>query len=302
MRLTRKVFWQSFWYMMAFYVSQPVLFMAFYWKYGTPVDFWILVLSGFMSPSQGFLNSLIHFHRSGTFKELDVIKQARRISHNWTGRIMSRRSSDRILVSGSLSEAIKSSNGGSSEVQQPAAASREDAEAQLENHSCLQDSDDDTAGPLRELSRGASRDSLTLPDNSERSALPAFRQVDAPIMDWIRSRQRDRNPPPREQRRDRGHRSRLSRDRRQRGQRGQGSDPLPTRYAQEELEPEHSEDARMFAATRSHFKINFMEGDSSSASDEDTSDHFRPLSFRRLFTRRETARSSTPMDASEEEQ
>jgi len=62
--LSRRVFWQSLWYVMAFYVTLPVSFLARFIDFKTMNYYWIFVVNGTLLPAQGFLNSLVYFHRS----------------------------------------------------------------------------------------------------------------------------------------------------------------------------------------------------------------------------------------------
>ena len=64
MTLTRKVFWQSFWYVMAFYLTLPFLLLSYYMRFETSQHFGIFVLVAVFAPSQGLMNSLVYFHRS----------------------------------------------------------------------------------------------------------------------------------------------------------------------------------------------------------------------------------------------
>ena len=64
MALTKKVFWQSFWYVVAFYVTIPWLLLNYYAEYRSSTQ--ALVRNFFVaifSPSQGLLNSLVYFQR-----------------------------------------------------------------------------------------------------------------------------------------------------------------------------------------------------------------------------------------------
>ena len=62
--LTRKVFWQSFWYVMAFYLTLPCVLVTFYVEYKSQHDFWLLVVAAVLAPLQGLMNALIYFQRS----------------------------------------------------------------------------------------------------------------------------------------------------------------------------------------------------------------------------------------------
>ena len=62
--LTRKVFWQSFWYVAAFYLTLPFVLFTFYIEFTTPEHYWLLVLAAVLAPLQGFMNTLVYFQRS----------------------------------------------------------------------------------------------------------------------------------------------------------------------------------------------------------------------------------------------
>jgi len=101
MKLTRKVFWQSFWYMVAFYVTLPFALFSYYWKFKSVHDIWILVIVGFIHPSQGIMNSLVYFQRSSSmeFQDLFLVKQARRMSRGISNLVVSaaRRSTEFVI-------------------------------------------------------------------------------------------------------------------------------------------------------------------------------------------------------------
>ena len=64
MDLTKKVFWQSFWYVIAFYVTIPWLLLNFYVGYRSSTEVWVRrFFVAISSPSQGLLNSLVYFQR-----------------------------------------------------------------------------------------------------------------------------------------------------------------------------------------------------------------------------------------------
>lgn len=70
MTLTRKVFWQSFWYVMAFYATFPFLLLSYYMEFQTPDHFVIFIFAAFLTPLQGLMNSLVYFQRSRGMKVL----------------------------------------------------------------------------------------------------------------------------------------------------------------------------------------------------------------------------------------
>lgn len=64
MELTRKVFWQSFWYLLAFYCTIPWLVVGYYVDVNSATEFMVIMFSfGFLNPSQGVLNALVFFQR-----------------------------------------------------------------------------------------------------------------------------------------------------------------------------------------------------------------------------------------------
>ena len=74
MALTRKVFWQAFWYILAFYITLPCLLLTYNLKFPTRQHYEVnLVFLAFLAPSQGFLNFLVYFHRSTKLKALKRI-------------------------------------------------------------------------------------------------------------------------------------------------------------------------------------------------------------------------------------
>jgi len=64
MSITHKVFWQSFWYVMAFYVTLPFVLLSFYIEYTSKKHFWILALTAILAPLQGLMNALVYFQRT----------------------------------------------------------------------------------------------------------------------------------------------------------------------------------------------------------------------------------------------
>ena len=63
--LTRKVVWQSVWYVMAFYATIPFLIVfSYYSLLPTKGYFAIFVVAASLRPCQGFLNALVYFQRS----------------------------------------------------------------------------------------------------------------------------------------------------------------------------------------------------------------------------------------------
>ena len=62
---TRRVFWQSFLYVMAFNVTQPVLLVRNYLRNNSRLESEALTMTiAILAPSQGFLNCFIYFQRS----------------------------------------------------------------------------------------------------------------------------------------------------------------------------------------------------------------------------------------------
>ena len=62
--ITRKVFWQSFWYVMAFYVTLPFVLLSFYLPYDSSSDFWIYAVTAVLVPLQGLMNAFVYFQRN----------------------------------------------------------------------------------------------------------------------------------------------------------------------------------------------------------------------------------------------
>ena len=63
-KLSRRVFWQSFWYVMAFYMTLAPMLFTFYIEFESPQHYWLLVLAATLAPLQGFINFLVYFQRS----------------------------------------------------------------------------------------------------------------------------------------------------------------------------------------------------------------------------------------------
>lgn len=66
--IVRKVFWQSFFYVAAFYLTLPFVLLSFYVKFETPKNFWIFVATAILAPLQGFMNAMVYFQRSKGFQ------------------------------------------------------------------------------------------------------------------------------------------------------------------------------------------------------------------------------------------
>eukprot|EP00540_Astrosyne_radiata_P007350 CAMPEP_0116827044 /NCGR_PEP_ID=MMETSP0418-20121206/2876_1 /TAXON_ID=1158023 /ORGANISM="Astrosyne radiata, Strain 13vi08-1A" /LENGTH=451 /DNA_ID=CAMNT_0004455767 /DNA_START=230 /DNA_END=1585 /DNA_ORIENTATION=- len=90
MKLARKVFWQSFWYMVAFYATIPFALASYYWRFRRQEDVWVFIMAAFIHPSQGSMNALVYFQRTNKneFNKL-VVKQVQRVSVAVTGLISS---------------------------------------------------------------------------------------------------------------------------------------------------------------------------------------------------------------------
>ena len=85
LRLTRRVFWQSFWYLVAFWMTIPVILMSYYWPYRSANDFWVILLAALLSPAQGFLNAFVYFQRSGTLSGIsDTVRRYSSV-FSWNG-------------------------------------------------------------------------------------------------------------------------------------------------------------------------------------------------------------------------
>ena len=69
MALTQEVFWRSFWYVMAFYVTQPILLASYYGRFDdSNIMVSLQFLVGWLAPAQGSLNALVYFRRSRGYK------------------------------------------------------------------------------------------------------------------------------------------------------------------------------------------------------------------------------------------
>ena len=66
--ITRKVFWQSVWYVSAFYVTLPFVLLSFYVKFKSSRYFWIYIVTAILAPLQGMMNALIYFQRTKDFR------------------------------------------------------------------------------------------------------------------------------------------------------------------------------------------------------------------------------------------
>ena len=66
--VTRKVFWQSAWYVSAFYVTLPFVLLSFYVKFKSSRYVWIYIVTAILAPLQGMMNSLVYFQRSKDFR------------------------------------------------------------------------------------------------------------------------------------------------------------------------------------------------------------------------------------------
>ena len=64
MELTRKVFWQSFFYVAAFYVTLPFVLLSYYVKFMGGSSFWMFAVAAVMAPGQGLMNAIIYFQRT----------------------------------------------------------------------------------------------------------------------------------------------------------------------------------------------------------------------------------------------
>ena len=68
--VTKIVFWQSFWYVSAFYLTLPFVLLSFYVKFESPRYFWIYIATAILAPLQGMMNALVYFQRSKDFRAL----------------------------------------------------------------------------------------------------------------------------------------------------------------------------------------------------------------------------------------
>ena len=62
--------------MMAFWFTLPIQLASYFISQS---GVWIFIVVGFMAPSQGFLNALIYFQRSGGFRQFDFFVKAHQI-------------------------------------------------------------------------------------------------------------------------------------------------------------------------------------------------------------------------------
>ena len=88
--LSRQVFWQSFWYMMAFYSATPLLLVSYYWQYTSRHDFYIFVMVAFLSPCQGLLNSLVYFQRFSKSYKRRLLQKAATMTRQARVSLLSR--------------------------------------------------------------------------------------------------------------------------------------------------------------------------------------------------------------------
>ena len=70
--VSRKVFWQSFWYVMAFYTTLPFLLLSYYVEFRDENYIWVFVVTAMLAPLQGFMNFLVYMIRTrfGIFRRL----------------------------------------------------------------------------------------------------------------------------------------------------------------------------------------------------------------------------------------
>ena len=69
MVLTQEVFWRSFWYVIAFYATQPIMLGSYYGRFENSNAMLALnFMVAWMAPSQGSLNALVYFRRSRGYK------------------------------------------------------------------------------------------------------------------------------------------------------------------------------------------------------------------------------------------
>jgi hypothetical protein len=68
--LARRVFWQSFWYVMSFVTTLPFLVVSYYTAHYVSNPYAVMLLGGIFAPVQGFLNALVYFNRARVFERL----------------------------------------------------------------------------------------------------------------------------------------------------------------------------------------------------------------------------------------
>ena len=64
LKLTRMVLWQSFCYVLAFYVTLPVVLLSFYIEFTARRHYWLLFTTAALAPLQGMMNAIVYFQRS----------------------------------------------------------------------------------------------------------------------------------------------------------------------------------------------------------------------------------------------
>ena len=67
--VTKKVVWQSVWYVSAFYLTLPFVLLSFYVKFKSSRYFWIYIVTAILAPLQGTMNAIIYFQRTKRFRE-----------------------------------------------------------------------------------------------------------------------------------------------------------------------------------------------------------------------------------------
>ena len=77
--IMREVLWQSFWYVMAFYVTLPMMLVSFYAPFEYPRGFWIFIVTAFLAPLQGLMNALVYFHRTKVWQSWRKMLQCGRL-------------------------------------------------------------------------------------------------------------------------------------------------------------------------------------------------------------------------------
>lgn len=87
MELTRKVFWQSFLYVAAFYFTVPFVLLSYYAKYSREASFWMFAVAAVMAPAHGLMNALVYFNRSNRKVSSEYMVLMRSNAKKFTNRV-----------------------------------------------------------------------------------------------------------------------------------------------------------------------------------------------------------------------
>ena len=117
--LASRTFWQSVWFLAAFYAVWPIQFAAFVVP-TVPSNYWIYVLAAILGPLQGFLNALVVFSRDRESIQRRVSQSMRKLRSRFGAMFTS---------TGSASEVVGAELAGVEESKQPVEYSVEGQEA-----------------------------------------------------------------------------------------------------------------------------------------------------------------------------